>query len=502
MASKRTLTFLAVAILVTAATSPAAELGGRQPGLEIYVAPDRTFALYKPVGWEVRADRHPNGRTIIVVAPTGHAFAQMTFLHIDDRGNDSVRLATNTVRNVRAQIPGLRIAWVRTTPDRRRTAMEIEYEAPDRTPLRGRQYFFMNHPEARVFGYEAEKARFSELQPVLLSVLSNITLLDPTQWKEPVGGSRPAPPLDLPLRPQSLSDGSASLMAPPDWQVVGAKGRVLARNPTGDTAFAFSTGDFWGPSTLPYFDSSRIPGVIHTPYRPPIDALIMLMQRFGSSRVQVIERSRDPARAAAASSALNRRTEVESAVLTFTSEHGVRCKGYYDVLGFNPMPSGQWGILFFAVWAPEAQFDRYLPSLMKIGGSFHIDERWAADYIRAGMENLKRLSARTSRMMAETATAARESLTAAFQERARSQEYLDYKRTATIRGEQEWVSEVEGGTLYKSDHWGLSREGRPLLEGQPYNYYNYQGQNPRYNETMTPVDASREVFEKVYAPPR
>ena len=110
------------------------------------------------------------------------------------------------------------------------------------------------------------------------------------------------------------------------------------------------------------------------------------------------------------------------------------------------------------------------------------------------------MSAQTSRMMAETATAARESLTAAFQERARSQAYLDYKRTSTIRGEQEWVSQVEGGTLYKSDHWGLSREGQSLIEGQPYNYYNYQGQNPRYNETMTPVDASREVFEKVYAP--
>jgi len=77
------------------------------------------------------------------------------------------------------------------------------------------------------------------------------------------------------------------------------------------------------------------------------------------------------------------------------------------------------------------------------------------------------LMAKTSRMMAETASAARESLTASFQERARSRDYLDYKRTSVIRGEQEWVSQVEGGALYKSDHWGLSREGRESPRASP-----------------------------------
>jgi hypothetical protein len=222
------------------------------------------------------------------------------------------------------------------------------------------------------------------------------------------------------------------------------------------------------------------------------------MRRFGSSDIRVVERARDPARGASASAALDRRVEAETAVLAFTSDTGLRCRGYYEVLGMSPLPSGQWGIIFLALWAPEAEFERWVPALLQIGGSFRIDERWASEYIRAGVENLRRQAARTSRMMAETAAAARESSMAAFQERARSQDYLDYKRTMTIRGEQEWVSQVEGGALYKSDHWGLSREGQPLLEGQPYNYYNYEGRNPRYDESMTPVDASREVYERVY----
>jgi hypothetical protein len=87
---------------------------------------------------------------------------------------------------------------------------------------------------------------------------------------------------------------------------------------------------------------------------------------------------------------------------------------------------------------------------------------------------------------------------AAYRERQKSMEYIDYKRTGYIRGEQEWVSQAEGGALYKSDHWGLSREGKTVVEGQDFNYYNYKGQNPRYNETMTPVDISREVYESVY----
>jgi hypothetical protein len=100
--------------------------------------------------------------------------------------------------------------------------------------------------------------------------------------------------------------------------------------------------------------------------------------------------------------------------------------------------------------------------------------------------------------VARSAREIRESGMAAYRERQRSQEYIDYKRTGYIRGEQEWLSQAEGGVLYKSDHWGLSREGERVIEGQEYNYYNFKGQNPRYNEIMTPVDISREVYESVY----
>jgi hypothetical protein len=45
---------------------------------------------------------------------------------------------------------------------------------------------------------------------------------------------------------------------------------------------------------------------------------------------------------------------------------------------------------------------------------------------------------------------------------------------------------------------GTRCKGRTVVEGQDFNYYNCKGQNPRYNESMTPVDISREVCESVY----
>jgi len=168
------------------------------------------------------------------------------------------------------------------------------------------------------------------------------------------------------------------------------------------------------------------------------------------------------------------------------------------VMASSPMPSGQWGILVTGVWAPEKELAGYLPSLVKMAGSYRLNERFAEEYVRKGMENVYRMARENSERMARNAQEMRESSMAAYEERQRSREYIDYKRTGYIRGEQEWVSEAEGGALYKSDHWGLSREGERYIEGQDYNYYNYKGKNPRYNEMMTPVDSSREVYESVY----
>ena len=484
-------------LVVPAASAPQ---GNPPARMEKYKAPDGSFALYKPPGWNVGAKAVEHGRAVTVSEPGGRSFAVMRTLKIKDRKGNTAALASRMMKDLRPAVSGLSLVWAKSTEDRRRTVIEIRYTDARNMPMRGRYYFNSKYPDATVFGYEAPVKEIDALRPTLLSVISNFTILDPS------GASKDAPPVvsprgisDLPMEEQRAKDGSFSMLIPKGWKMEGARGQLLCVPPEdGIAGVIFAPVGFWGPSQIPNFDGSRIPGVIHSPYLHPVDALIVAMRATGSRNHKIFDRASDPKRARDASAFLKQAMEVETATVAFDSRTGVRCRGYYDVMASSPMPSEQWGINITGVWAPEKELPGYLPSLAKMAGSYRINERFAKEYVREGMENVRRMARENSERMARNAQELRESSMAAYQERQRSQEYIDYKRTGYIRGEQEWVSEAEGGALYKSDHWGLSREGERKIEGQDFNYYNYKGQNPRYNETMTPVDSSREVYESVY----
>lgn len=469
------------------------------PDMEKYTANDNTFALYKPRGWNVDSRVLENGKAVTVSNPGSDTLAVMRVLKMRDPSENSKTFVTSTLKNFRGAVSALELAWARSTTDQRRAVIEIRYVSSQKIPIRGRYYFNTQYPDATVFGYEAPAKEFEKRKPLLLSVLSNFTILDPSAAKQPGDSTPRKKALNLQMSKTMSADRSFSLLVPEGWKLEGAKGQALCTIPgDGIAGFISTTIPFWGPSQIPNFDSSRIPGVIHAPYMRPVDALILAMRETGSRNHTALERVSDPARAREASVALNRGIDVERASLAFDSRTGVRCQGIYDVSGFHPLPSGQWGIGVSGVWAPKNEFVEYLPSLLKIAESYRIDEQFAAEYVRRGLENLRRLTRETAEKTARNAREIRESSMAAYQERQKSMDYIDYKRTGYIRGEQEWLSQAKGGALYKSDHWGLSREGKTLVEGQNYNYYNYKGQNPRYNETMTPVDISREVYESVY----
>jgi hypothetical protein len=83
-----------------------------------------------------------------------------------------------------------------------------------------------------------------------------------------------------------------------------------------------------------------------------------------------------------------------------------------------------------------------------------------------------------------------------YDERQRSSDYIDYQRTNYIRGEQDWISSMEGGAAYHSDSWGTKNlTTGDSWQGQPYNYVNFEGRNPKYNEQLQAID-SRELFQK------
>ena len=467
------------------------------PNLELHLDAKEGFALYRPKGWQVGVQHFPNGRMISVAAPSGDTMATMTSLSTQDRSNNSVNFATLTIQNVRENIPDLKLNWSKSAKNRQRTVVDWQYTNVRNVLNHGRYYFSVNFPEARLLAIEAPVAQFDRLKPLLLTVISNITFLD-GKLQRTAAGTQPVEPIQLQLVRRTLPDRTASMLAPPNWTFTGQKGAALCVSPDERAGFAFANAEYMGRSNIPYFNSAVVRGVRYAAYKQPVDALQMVMGDFGATGIRVEKRFADRQRAQNAARALNRGVDVESAVMTSTSRRGVRMKGFYDVVGLRPLASGQWGIIYFGIWSPEAEFERYQPVLAQMAQSYAINEAWAAEYIRNGLARLREMMAETRRRMAETATAVRRSSYEAFQERMRSWDYIDYKRTMTIRGEQEWVSRLEGGALYKSDRWGLSREGERIAEGRPFNYHNYRGESPRYNETMTPVDVSRQVYESVY----
>ncbi len=461
---------------------------------EYHITKDGAFGLYKPKGWKVDTRRYPNGRMVFVTDPQDLSFASMILLENVAAQQDSVKLAGSTLKNASKQMPDLKIIESRSSRDRMSTVVRYQRHGLRNIPIEGKYSFKVARPKATIFGYEAPARQFREMVPTFMTVISNITVLDPKAYQKLAAQGKGGGTAVRPMKTRAAPDGTCRLMVPEGWNFTGGKGAALCASPDGDTGYIFTVINFVGKSRIPYFDSSSIPDGLRYNYMPPTDALVVAMKHFGSRNQRVLERHENHAWAAQATAFLKRKTDAEIAVVSSVSKNGTPCIGYYDVMGFAPTAAGQWGIMVTGIWAPQSRFARELPSLMKIADSYRMNEQWAADYVRQGMANLRALMQKTSSMMSRYAEEMRQSSLAAHENRMKSSDFISYKFSTYMRGEQEWVTGLEGGKIYTSDHWGISSGGQTVIEGPPFNYYNYQG-DVRYGHI--PVDSSREVYEAV-----
>jgi hypothetical protein len=417
----------------------------------------------------------------------------MIFLETIDPDNNSVTFACGTLTNMTKQMPDLKIIQANSSHDRMHTMVKYQRNGPKNIPIVGRYYFNVKHPTAVVFGYEAPKKQFKEMIPTLLTIIANITVFDDQTYQRLASQRKDKGPKTLPMKQVSASDGTCRIRVPQGWNFTAGKGMALCASPDGDIGYIFTFIDFVGQSRIPYFNNSSIPGLRYN-YMRPSEALIVASTHFGSSNQRVIERHPNPSWAMQASAFLKRKADAEIALLSFTSKNGTPCVGYYDVVSLHPNTTGQWGIMPMGFWAPQSQFAQYLPSLIKIAKSYRLNQEWASEYVRQGMANLQVLMKKTSSMMSRYAEEMRQTSLAGHQNRMKSSDFTSYKFSTYMRGEQEWVTGLEGGKIYSSDHWGLSSGGKTIVEGPPFNYYNYHGD---YELGHIPVDISREVYEAV-----
>ncbi len=484
-----------LAVLMTAASPPQKSQAQDKPAFsnyEYHVTEDGSFGLYKPKGWKVATQRYPNGRMVFVTDEKTLSYASMIFLENIDPNQDSVAFAGATLKNVRKQIPDIKIQEARSSNDRMNTVVKYRRSSPGNALIEGKYCFNIKQPNAVVFGYESSGKHFKEMLPTLLTVISNITLLDDQAYRKLASQSGSMAPKQLPMRERSAQDGTCRLKVPEGWTLTAAKGAAACTSSDESAGYLFTVIGFIGQSQIPYFDSRNIPGLRYN-YMRPIDALIVASRHTGATNHRVIERYPNQDFAMQASIFLKKQMDAEIVLMSYTNKNGAPCVGYFDVLGSPPDYAGQWSIMPKGFWAPASQFAQYLPTLLEIAESFGINEQWAKEYVQRGMEKVREMMKKTSSMMSRYAEEMRQSNLAGHQNRMKSMDFTSYKFSTYMRGQQEWVTGLEGGKIFTTDHWGLSSGGRTIIEGPPFNYYNFQGE--KYG--FIPVDSSREVFEAV-----
>jgi len=290
-----------------------------------------------------------------------------------------------------------------------------------------------------------------------------------------------------------LSDGSASFKISEDWTVQDlGSGQFVANDPSGAYSFVVTSVYFVTPELGVY-----VPGVPVSPYPSPHEALKYLTEEQGIAtdmRFLEIKERQDLEQQMSQVYTLGTVT-VEDFIYTCLTKTG-SSKGYTLGITFDSRLGTNWNFRHLSVGAPEDTFDSYVPNFITMLRSYKIDEEWVRNYIARGLARLRELQQETSELISRNSQEIHDMMQAAYDERQTSQDYIDYQRTNYIRGEQDWISEAEGGTVYHTDSWGTKNTATgEFWEGQPYNYVNFTGKSPKYDKQMTPID-SRQLWER------
>jgi hypothetical protein len=359
----------------------------------------------------------------------------------------------------------------------------------DKVLLKGKSYYQTDPQQVVIRSYRAPAASLAARQNMLLDILANIRLGGGIQQRTAAGPEKsftPAPPIQAQLVPRSAPDGSLQISLPADWKFVGGGGRVIAVSPGGTAGFLFTLFEVM-PSN---YGVPVGPNVIISPYMRPSGLIVAAFGKFGNRNMQVQSATPDMQTAAACPARAGRACDVEDVVLTWVSPEGNSCLGSFKVINGRPSMIGHWFSIVGGVWGPPQDLARYLPMLEQIAASFSINDRYARNYIQQGVARLREQQRRTQQAM-KSLNDARADNQAAWEARQARKDAQEAKWDDYRRGNTYWISEMEGGKVYKTDPWGTQDTVTGnRYEGAPHDYVHFEGQNPRHpSETMREVSS-------------
>lgn len=460
---------------------------GRLPieGVEKYVSPQARFALYKPIGWRVNESVDAGRLNIAVTDPTGRYIAQI--IYGSSPAADPISLARACIQRPGPRQTDVELAGAYRSPDGRSLVFDSLAGDPARGGTKCRNWVSMAGDAFTVLRCQSPAAEFEQSRRVLLTILMNVQIMQNTI---------PAAPRILPLSDFRLSDGSASFSLPLGWMLEHdwGVGHFSAKDPSGLCSLTVASIEIITPQL-----GVRVPGVPILPYLPPHSALASLAEFQGILRdvrfVEVIPRT-DIASMISQVYTVGP-VEAEECISTYVRS-GTRCKGYTFGVSLGARLGTNWRFNHMSVGAPAADFDSLVPTLATIMGSYRINDQFAMQYIANGLARLRQMQQETAAIIAKNRQEISSMMQAAYDERQRSQDWIDYQRSNYILGRSDWISGMEGGAVYHTDSWGTQNTiTGERWDGSPFNYVNFEGENPKYNELMTPID-NRRLYEQVF----
>jgi hypothetical protein len=461
------------------------------PAMEKYVSPQANFSLYKPAGWTVAENGNDSSFSIMVTDPSGKVSASQ-FYGKDQFKGVILSAAGFICQPLQKQCPDLKLDSAFISPDKKHMSFMMYYTDPAKGRREAQCWITLQNNTFLSSMCQASPGQLKAQKPLLLSIISNIHLFK-GGFSDTAGS---AAPKTISLKQCRLNDGSASFSIPQDWTFISmGNGQLFAKDASGLASFIVANVDIITPRL-----GVSVPNTPVLPYMAPDQAIAALFSwRAGINDMRFIDvKPRNDI--AQQMMQVYTAGPVQSAELiyTFTSQ-GRACKGFTFGNSMGSNLGMNWKYFHMTVTAPAEQFDGYAPSYATMMESYHIDDQFAQRYIANGIQRLRQLQKQTNQVMARTREEISSMMQAAYDERQRSQDYIDYQRTNYIRGEQDWISSVEGGAVYHTDTWGTQNTYTgESWEGAPFDYLHFTGENPKYNEQMTAID-NRQLYDKVFA---
>jgi len=491
------------------------------PPLEKYQSQDGKLVLYKPQSWMVQEQNIAEGvRAVYVMEPQEDAAVVFMNFPVDEQIKDSVALSAKCVAALREELSDLKVTKISSTPERDRTIAELTMTDEGEKGI-GHGYFFYTQRIGTVYILVARERRWNELRPTLTTVAANLafapegvaavqergqqlaaqTAVPQGQVLSPAAMIKQASQRagrQMPLQQAALPDQSASMQIPQGWTLEGQKIQyILVDNPQ---TRARGMAGVW--HTIIPMDM-QMPGVINAPYQPPPQALSLVLEFGRTSRnVQVIGQCAaeqvSPEMVQTIQQMRGQGSQVDARLLHVRFQNvptGTTLRGLFSVMCSTTPMSPVWQVTVQGSWAPEAEFDEWLPLFLRIEKTMQLNEQWFGQEMQSRAVHQQQLNRNLQRSIAESNQAFDDYL-GSLQNASRSRDYTAHMWSQTTLGQGTWVAENEGSRVYQTDSWGIEGpEGR--VDNPAYNTTHFDGQSP-WGGQLEQVD-TRAEYEKYIA---